>query len=124
LNDRVLGGAVSFNGLPSGHADLNRSHPGLSENLLERVVVVEVLSAPLGPKIVEQETTKDVQGLSKVGEASLVLREEAWRVVLALADSFPEEHERPGDGEVAGRLPFLPNLFVSFPSALGHGAFE
>ncbi len=29
LNDRVPGGTVGSNGLPSGHTDLNRRHPGL-----------------------------------------------------------------------------------------------
>jgi len=40
---------MSSDGLPSGHADLDRGHPSLSENLLERVLVVEVLSTPFDP---------------------------------------------------------------------------
>ncbi len=112
------------NGLPSGHTDLDRSHPGLGENMLERVKAVEVLSAPLGPEIVEQETAKNVQRLSNIGEASHMVREESGQVVLLLDDGFPQKHERPGGDDVIERLPFSPNSFVGFPSALRHGAFE
>ncbi len=58
----VLGGAVRSNGLPSGHTNLDRSHLGLGENMLERVKAVEVLSAPFGPEIVEQETQRMSKG--------------------------------------------------------------
>ncbi len=112
------------NGLPSGHTDLDRSHPGLGENMLERVKAVKVLSAPFGREIVEQETTKNVQRLSKIGEASRMVHEESERVILSLDDGFPQEHERPGGDDVIGRLPFSPNSFIGFPSALRHGAFE
>ncbi len=41
LSIRVFGRAVGSNGLPSGHTDLNRRHPGL-ENFLKGVMVIEV----------------------------------------------------------------------------------
>ncbi len=47
---------MSSNGLPSGHTNLDRSHLGLGEDLLKRIVVVEVVAAPLRPEIVEEET--------------------------------------------------------------------
>jgi len=53
-----------------------------------------------------------------------MVREESERVVLSLNYVFPQEHERPGSDDVIGRLPFSPNSFVGFPSALRHGAFE
>jgi len=74
--------------------------------------------------VVENKTTEDVQRLSEVGEAVGVVREEAGGVVLALQDSFAEEHERPGGREAMGRFPFVPNSLVGFPRALGHGALK
>jgi hypothetical protein len=52
LSVRVLIGAMSSNSFLGGHADLDDGHPGLVEDFLERVLVVEMPSAPLGPKIV------------------------------------------------------------------------
>ncbi len=46
LNVGVPGRTVGSNSLPSGHTDLNRRHPGLEENFLKRIPVVEVFSAP------------------------------------------------------------------------------
>jgi len=124
LDVGVLGGPVSSDGLPSGHVDLNHGHPGLSEDLLERVMVVEMLSAPLGPQVVEEKTSKNVKRLPKIGETSLVVGEEIKRIVLAFIDDFPEEHERPGDVDVVERLPLFPNFFESSPGALRLRAFE
>ncbi len=53
LDVGILGGVVRSNGLPSGHTDLNGGHPSLKENLFERILVTEVLSAPLGPEIIK-----------------------------------------------------------------------
>ncbi len=52
LNIRVLGGPVRSNGLPRGHADLNNGHPGLSEDRIERVFVIEVFPTSFGPEVV------------------------------------------------------------------------
>ncbi len=97
-------------GLPGGHADLDRGHPGLSENLLEGVLVVEV--------------PEDVKGLPEVGEAPLVVGEEVRRIFLAFIDGFPEKHERPGDVDVSRRLPLLPDFFEHVLGALRLGAFK
>ncbi len=112
------------NGLPSGHTDLNRRHPSLQEDLLERVLVTKVPSAPFGPEVIKNKTTEDVERLSEVGEAVSVVREEPGRVVLALQDSFSEKHEWLGGGEALGRFPFVLDSLVGVPRALGHGALE
>ncbi len=98
-------------GLPSGHADFDRGHPGLSKNVLEGVFVVEVLSAPLSPQVVQDKTSENVKGLPEVGEAPLVVGKKVRRIFFAFVDGFPEEHERPGDVDVGRSLPLLPNLF-------------
>jgi hypothetical protein len=45
------------NGLPSGHANLNGGHLGLSEDLLKRIVVAEVLPTSFRPQVVEDKVT-------------------------------------------------------------------
>ncbi len=95
MEGEVLGGAVRSNGLPSGHTDLDRGNLGLREDLIKRVEVVEVPSAPLRPEIVEQETSENVQRLPRVGEAARVIREKTVRVVLSFDDSFPQHHKQP-----------------------------
>jgi hypothetical protein len=45
------------NGLPSGHANLNGGHPGLSEDLFKRIVVAEVLPTSFQPHVVEDKVT-------------------------------------------------------------------
>jgi len=112
------------NGLPSGHTDLNRCHPGLEEDLLEGVLVTKVPSAPFRPKVIKDKTTEDVERLFEVGETTDVVRKEPGRVVLAPHDRFSEEHERPGGGEALGHFPFVPDSLVGVPRALGHGALE
>jgi hypothetical protein len=57
LDERVLSGAVGSNGLPSGHTNFDRCHPGLKENILEGITIVEVPSAPFGPDEVKEEAT-------------------------------------------------------------------
>jgi hypothetical protein len=57
LDERVLSGAVGFNGLPSGHSNLDRRHPGLKENILEGITIVKMPSAPFGPDEVKEEAT-------------------------------------------------------------------
>jgi hypothetical protein len=74
--------------------------------------------------VIKDKTTKDVERLSKVGEAASVVREEPKRVVFAFHDSFSEKHKRPGGGEAHGRFPFVPDFLVSIPRPLGHGALE
>jgi hypothetical protein len=112
------------NGLPSGHADLNGGHPGLKENLVERILITEVPSTPLRPDLVEEKATEDIQGLSGVGEVAGVIREKPEGVIFTFGGGLPEKDERPGDGGVARRFPFVPDFLVSSPSVMRHGALE
>jgi len=67
---------------------------------------------------------QNVERLPKIGETSLVVGEEIRQIVLSFVDGFPEEHEWPGDVDVAWRLPLFPNFFESSPGALCLRAFE
>ncbi len=51
LDVGVFVGSGGSDGLPGGHADFDSGHPGLLEHLVEGVTVVEVLAAPLRPKV-------------------------------------------------------------------------
>ncbi len=101
---------MRFNGLPSGHTNLNDGHPGLNENLFERTLVTKVSSTSLKPEMIEEETTENVQGLPRVGEAASVVSKEPGGVIFLLGDSLPEKDERPGDGDVLRHFPFVPNF--------------
>jgi len=124
LGVRVLGRTVRSNGLPSGHIDLNRHHPGLKENFLKGVVVVKVHSAPFQREVVKNKATKDVEWLSGVSVAAGVIREEPWRVIFVLQNGFVEEHKRPGEREATRCVPFDPNPLEGAPHSLGHGAIQ
>jgi hypothetical protein len=69
LNTRFPCGLKGVDGLPSGHPNLNNSHPGLLKDFSRGILVIEVLLTSLRPKAVEDEATKDVKWLSDVGEA-------------------------------------------------------
>jgi hypothetical protein len=69
LNTRVSGGSKRIDDLPSGHPNLNDSHPGLLKDFPRGILIIAMLSASLRPKAVEDEATKDVKRLSDVGEA-------------------------------------------------------
>jgi len=71
---------VRFNGLPSGHTDLHRRHPGLEKNFLEGVMVAEMFPASFRPEVVEDESAKNVERLSGVSKSASVVREEAGGV--------------------------------------------
>jgi hypothetical protein len=64
LNTRFSGGLKGVDGLPSGHPNFNGSHLGLLKDFLRGILVIEMLSASLQPKEVEDEATKDVKWLS------------------------------------------------------------
>jgi len=57
LNVKVLSGPMRSNGFPRSHTDLNDGHPGLREDFLEGVLVLEVSPTSLRPEVVENETT-------------------------------------------------------------------
>ncbi len=75
LNDRVPGGTVGSNGLPSGHTDLNRCHPGLQEDFFQGVLIVEVFSTPFRPEVVQNKAPEYVEGLPNVRVSTGVVRE-------------------------------------------------
>jgi hypothetical protein len=107
-------------GLPSGHADFDSGHPGLLEHFVEGVAVVEVLTTPLGPKVVQNEGSEDVERLPEVGEAANVVGVESRRVVFAFDGGLIKQSEGPIDGDAFGSFPFLPNSSKRTPGAL-HG---
>jgi hypothetical protein len=52
LHSRVIDRPRGPDRLPSGHADFDGGHLGLREDFVDGVVIVEVLTASLGPKVV------------------------------------------------------------------------
>jgi hypothetical protein len=52
LHSRVIDRPRGLDGLPGGHADFDGGHPGLREDFVDGVAVVEVLTASLGPKVI------------------------------------------------------------------------
>ncbi len=106
-------------GFLGGHADLNSSLPGLEEDSLERVLAVEVPSASLRPKIIEEQAPEDVEQLLPVGKAARMVAVDVRGVVLLLKNSLSEEDEGLGEGEAVWRLPLLPHTEEGFPSQLG-----
>jgi hypothetical protein len=47
MNTRFWGGPKGVDGLPSGHLNLNGSHPSLLKDFLRGILVIEMLSASL-----------------------------------------------------------------------------
>jgi hypothetical protein len=88
LNTRFPGGPKGVDGLPSGHPNLNGSHPGLLKDFPRGILVIEMLPASLQPKEVEDDPTKDVKWLSYVGEAPYMVPLNPGRVIFSLEDGF------------------------------------
>jgi hypothetical protein len=55
----------------------------LLEHFVEGVAVVEVLTIPLRPKVVQNEGSKDVERLPEVGEAANVVGVGSRKVIFA-----------------------------------------
>jgi hypothetical protein len=55
LHSKVIDWPRGPDGLPRGHADFDGGHPGLQEDFVDGVAIVEVLTASLGPKVVQDE---------------------------------------------------------------------
>jgi hypothetical protein len=88
LNIRVPGGPKGINGLPSGHPNLNGSHPSLVKDFLKGILVIKMLLASFRPKEVKDKVTKDVKRLFDVGEASYMVPLDPRGVIFFLEDSF------------------------------------
>jgi hypothetical protein len=124
LSARILGVSVRFDSFPRSHAHLDSGHPGLGEDTFDGVLVAEMPFASLSPDVVQDEASKDVQGLSWVGEAVGVVSEVSRRVVLFFKDRFPKEDKGPIDVELHRSFPVVPYFLVSFPSLERPVAFE
>jgi hypothetical protein len=88
LNTRFPGGLKGIDGLPSGHPNLNGSHLGLLKDFSRGILVIEMLPASLQPMEVEDETAKDVNWLSNVGETPYMVPLNPRRVIFSLEDGF------------------------------------
>jgi hypothetical protein len=96
----------------------------LKEDFLKGITVVEVLSAPFRPKVVEDETPENIERLASVRVASDIVRKEAWGVVVKFHSGFAEERKRLIDLKVTVSFPFAPYALEGLPSLLCHGAVE
>jgi len=83
-----------------------------------------MLAASFEPKVVEEKASKNVERLTSVRETARVVPLKARGIVFLLEGSFSEEDERPGDGEMVGRLPFIPSATEGAPGLLGGGAIH
>ncbi len=52
LHSRVIDQPRGPDGFPGGHGDFDGGHPGLREDFVNGVAVIEVLTTSLGPKVV------------------------------------------------------------------------
>jgi hypothetical protein len=120
-NTRFPGGLKGIDGLPSGHPNFNGSHPGLLKDFPRGILVIEMLLASLQPKEVKDEATKDVKQLSHVGEAPYLVPLDPEGVVFSLEDGFTQHDEWPGESDVIGRSPFLPDAIKGLPSSFSKG---
>jgi hypothetical protein len=88
------------------------------------ILGIEMLLASLQPKEVEDEAAKDVKRLSDVGEAPYMVPLDPERVILSLEDGFTQHDKWPGESDVIGRSPFMPDIIEGFPSPFGEGTLK
>ncbi len=119
LNTRFSGELKGVDGLPSGHPNLNGSHPGLLKDFPRGI-----LPASLRPKEVEDEATKDVKWLSDVREAPYMVPLNPGRVIFSLKESFTQHDEWPGKNDIIGRSPFMPDVIEGLSSPFSEGTFK
>ncbi len=124
LNTRFWGGPKGVDGLPSGHPNLNGSHPSLLKDFPKGILVIEMLSAFLQPKEVKDEVTKDIKWLSNVGKAPYMVPLDLEGVIFFLEDGFTQHDEWPRDSDVIVRPPFLPNVIKGLLSPFGEGTLK
>jgi hypothetical protein len=121
-NTKFSGGPEGVDGLPSGHPNLNDSHPSLLWDFPRGILVVEVLLPPLRPQKVENEVAENVKWLCSVGEATNVVALGLGGVIFSFEDGFVKQDERLGGGDV-GRCPrFLLDVVECLLSVFGMGA--
>jgi hypothetical protein len=88
LNTRFPGGLKGVDGLPSGHPNLNSGHPSLLKDFPRGILVMEVLSASLQPKEVEDEIAKDVKQLFDVREAHYMVPLDPGGFIFSFENNF------------------------------------
>ncbi len=110
LDTRFPGGAKGVDGLPSGHPNLNGSHLGLLKDFPRGILVIEMLPASLGPKEVKDEAAKDVKRLSNIGKTLDMVSLDLGGVIFSLEDGFTQHDKQPGESDIIGCTPFLPNI--------------
>jgi hypothetical protein len=111
LNTRFPGGLKGVDGLPSGHPNLNDSHPGLLKDFPKGILIIEMLPASLRPKEVEDKTAKDVKRLSDVGEAPyMVPLDPGGGVIFSLEDGLTQHDEWLEESDIIGCSSFLPDV--------------
>jgi hypothetical protein len=123
LNTRVPGGPKGINGLPSGHLNLNSSHPGLLKDFPRGILVIEMLLASLQLKEVEDKATKDVKWLYNIGKTSYMVPLDLGGIIFSLEDNFTQHDKWPGESDVIGCSPFLLDVIEGLPSLFGKGRF-
>ncbi len=67
---------------------------------------------------------KDVNWLSNVREAPYMVPLDPGGIIFSLKDSFTQHDERPGESDIIGHSPFLPNIIEGLPSPFGERTFE
>jgi hypothetical protein len=96
----------------------------LNKYAFDRVLVAEVAFASLGPNVIENEASENVEGLPWVCETTGVISKVPRGIVLLFEGRFTEEDEGPVYVELLRSFSLLPNSFVRFPSFERLGAFK
>jgi hypothetical protein len=87
------------------------------------ILVIEMLPASLRSEEVEDEAVEDVKQLFDVGEAPDTVPLYPGGSS-SLEDDFTQHDEWPGENDVIGCSPFLPNVIEGLPSPFGEGTLE
>jgi hypothetical protein len=73
---------------------------------------------------VEDKAAKDVKQLSDIREASYMVPLDLGGVIFSLEGSFTQHDEWPGETDVIGCSPFLPDVIKCLPSSFGEGTLK
>jgi hypothetical protein len=96
----------------------------LLEDFPRGILVIEMLPASLRPKEVEDKVAKDVKRLSDIEEASYMVPLNPRWVIFSFENNFTQHDKWPGDSDVIGRSPFLPDVIKGLPSLFSEGTLE
>jgi hypothetical protein len=88
------------------------------------ILVIEMLSTSLRPKEVEDEATKDVKRLSDIGETLDMVSLDPGGVIFSLEYDFTQHDKQPGESDIIGHTPFLPDVIEGLPSLFGERTFK